>query len=668
MHKYNTYLVVLLLQFFAGINNAQVTRPVDEPRGFGGDDDIFFETDTLDQPIDTTGQIIYKNTDTINFRTIIRVYDQTLTRKKVEFEIDDVHRYQVAQSTKEPTRHLGVNGRPLYPLTWLQPYSENLDIGFNQYADYKMLDKDIKYYKAQRPFTKMRFVSGTERENVFDLEHTQNWGRGMNVGFQYERLVTNGIYANQEVDHNRFGGHAWYQGKNKRFNMVAHYIFNKYVVGEMGGIVDTTDYFSNEDFNRRRSIPVRISDGDSKYKGNNLRIQNSYDIGKLVKLQINDTVVDNELVPAFRIQHVFQYKKDLYRYDSPNKDSLFFTNFLINPDGPTADTLIVKSLSNEGRLRWLGNKLGEDGSLQYQNFLADAYARFTTYNLEGNAGFTDELSDLVVGGKLGSNPADTARVLYSAKGAYHLLNYRQGDYYLRGDLGYDLTGAVGKLSAYIEWLNQEPHYTSQKLVSNHYNFNNNFDKINARSIGAEYANDVLGLTASVRFTNASNVLYYNTEHLPVQDNGSVSYVLLGLHKYFRFGKFESNLRGWYQTSSNDKSVRVPNFLARADVFYKGPLFKNKLSAKTGLEVAYVPKYNLDGFDPALGQFHEASLEYAGQPEINFFASFQLSRARLFGRLDRLDDFLRPKKPTFVGYRLPNHDFVYRVGISWVLVN
>jgi len=670
MTNYWIHFILSLLLLFQGVNMAAQIRERPVPIDGRENDAGFPSENPLDslftEPVDSTGQIVFQNTDTIDFQSVLTVFGLDLERSQIEFTIDDVHNYFPAVQGDEPVWHLGVNGSPLYGFSYAQDYEEHLPIGINPLTDYGIAEDAVNYYKAERPFTHLFYAAGTGRENRFTIEHTQNWGRGLNVGALYERLVTDGIYANQAVDHSNLAAHMWYKGKKKHFNSMFQYINNKYVVGANGGIVDTSDYFADPDFDRRRAIPVNLISGEMRHKGNNLLWQNSYDIGKNVDVKINDSINDVEIIPRFRLQHRLSYVKDLQRYNSVNEDTLFYQNFFYRAD-TTSDSLFVKRVSNEFRIKWLGNKADTANQLIRQNFLADAYARYSIYDIDDNNRRTSTVNDLVLGGNFRSNESDTAQLIYQIKGAYHLADYRQGDYHIRGELGYDVKNAFGSLIGFVEWVNQRQPYTSERLLSNHHQFSNDLDKVNARTIGGSYSNELASTDVSARFTNVSNVLYYNDNKEPRVEDDAISYLLLHGRKGFKFGKFRSDLQAWYQTSTDDNALGVIPFYASADLYYKGPLFKNSVYSRIGFQATYHSAFTLDGFDPATGQFFASDVEYENMPNLNFQSSFSLSRARIFLRLDNLTSFLTDDV-NFTSYRKPNHDFAFRAGISWVFVN
>lgn len=619
---------------------------------------------------DTTDQIIFQNTDTINFVNVVREFDLNLERFAPEFSLDNVHLYQPYMKTEEPSRNYGNNGLPIFPLTYHAKYYKDVNIGLNNYDSYLIQDEDVKYYRAQRPFTKMFYATGSERENRFMLTHTQNWGRGLNVGFDYHRLVSNGFYTNQEIDHNNFAGHAWFQSKNKKLNVMSHYISNKFLVGTNGGIQSGAEnYYLNEDFSRRRSIPVKMEEAEKLFKGNSLNVQSSFDLGESIDVEINDSISDTQLVPRFRFQHTFNYSKSFDNFRSSLLEEDYFENTYIDDTLTTSDSLDVKILSNEFRMKWLGNRLNDSSELERQNFLADIFANFSNYQLEMPVGdYEDDFVDLRLGGSFRSNPLDSPKIIYKAEGEFHAIGYRLGDYYARGEAGFNFDNIAGRLIGYLELLNQEQDYTANHFFQSHYQFNNDFNKLNARTLGGEYFNPLLDATFRVRFVNATNILYYDETRTPQINGSAVSYILANASKHFQLGRFHSNLSGYYQTTSDAETIRKPTYLASGDLFFKGPLFKNKVVAKIGVNGRWASDDEYDNYDPSLDQFFvQTDFQYNNNPQIGFFSNFQLSRARVFLRLDHLTSFLY-ENPIMQGHLYPQHDFAFRAGINWVFVN
>jgi len=679
--------IILLFFILIGLNEAesQVLRRNRDAGNFPPNErndefNPFSEgVDSLDQDPNNEerGDLIAQNTDTINFLKVVRRFDLNLEQSAPTLSLDSVHIYQPAMRSLEPTINLGNNGLPILPLTKNLSYTPDFDLGLNNHKRYMFDDADVNYYRAQRPFTRLKYVTGSERENNFELEHSQNWGRGLNLGVQYERLVSNGFFSNQEIDHRNVAAHVWYQGPKKHFNSMFHFISNKYNVGANGGI-DTLDtgtelisfpeFYEFDDFDQRTNIPVQLNTAEQRLESGRLHWQNSYDFGKNVKVKINDSINDTQIIPRFRVQHTLALTNSLQQFRSDSLESSFFAETFLADTLTTSDSLDYRNFSNEFRIKWLGNKLVDSSTLIRQNFLADAYARFSLIDVQQILGEEDSFTDLVVGGSFRSNPLDSAKIIYKAEGAFHLADYRQGDFFVRGEAGFDLN-LTGRLIGFVELTNQAQPFTANRFVQSHFLFDNDFDKRNTRAIGGSYRNDALKFNGKVRFTNSSNLLFYDANRQPQLSGDAVSYLLVNANKRFQLGKFYLDLGGHYQTTSDAEAIRVPEIVGKGDIYYKGPLFKNKVIGKIGFNGFYTSEYLLNGYDPSLDQFfnQDELLDYANDPQIGFFTNFQLSRARIFLRLDNITSFVNDE-PILQANLLPQHDFAFRAGINWVFVN
>lgn len=625
---------------------------------------------------DQLGDLIAQNTDTINFIKVVRRFDLNLEQYAPTLSLDSVHIYQPAWRSQEPTINLGNNGLPIQSLTEQLNYRSEFDLGQNNYNRYTYGDQDVNYYRAQRPFTRLFYATGSARENNFEFEHTQNWGRGLNLGIQYERLVSDGFHFNQEVDHRNLAAHTWYQGPKKHFNSMVHLVSNKFSVGANGGLgsieidnetVSFPDFYQFADFDQRDNIPVQLETGNQRKSETSFNWQNSYDFGKNIKIKINDSISDTQIIPRFRVQHTLNVKNSLQEFRSDSLESVFFAQTFVADSLTTSDSLTYRNISNEFRIKWLGNKLGDSSTLIRQNFLADAYARFSIIDIDQKFNEEDSFTDLVLGGSFRSNPLDSSTIIYKAEGAFHLSDYRQGDFFIRGEAGFDLN-FTGRLIGFIELTNQAQPFTANRFVQSHFLFNNDFNKLNSRIIGGSYQNDALKFNANLRFSNASNVLFYDQNRQPQVSDDAVSYLLANASKRFQLGKFSLDFNGYYQTTSDDDAIRVPDVIGQGEVYYKGPLFKNKVIGKIGFNGYYTSVYDLSSYDPSLDQFfNQDDLDFSNNPQFGFFSGFQLSRARIFLRFDNLTDFVFDE-PILQAATLPQHDLAFRAGINWVFVN
>lgn len=678
------YLFLLLLFCSTCLSQAQVIKraPGTSPQAGGNRPPFGEDSDTigiLGEPQDSTRALIEQNTDTINFVQIIREYDLNLTRKAVTISIDDVHQYQEAMQTKEPSINYGNNGMPIRKLTYEPEYYHGIDLGRHSLNRYKIHNDSVKYYQAERPFTKLFYAAGSARENRFMLTHTQNWGRGINVGFDYQRLVSDGFYLNQIIDHNNIAVHSWFRSKNKKLNVLAHHISNKYSLGANGGIEPGVNYFNLEDFENRLNIPVSLPEAEKFYKAKHYQLQSSYDFGESVQVPINDSISDIQLVPQFRVQHTIRYSKAQDRFRNSAVDNSFFDQVYTSAN-EVNDSIEQNTLFTEFRIKWLGNKLGQDSILMKQNFLADAYLNYSNVSIDMKAmpfilppqspvsiGRSATINDVVAGGSFRSNDSDSVKILYKAEGEFHLTDYRQGDFTIKGEAGFNLNKA-GRLIGMVQLINQEQFYAANEFGQTHYQFSNNLSKLNARVIGGEYYNPVLKTTLKTRLINASNVLYYNEDRNPVTSPDAETYFMLQAHKQANYKSFYANASILYQQSSNSIAIGRPELLANGDIFFKGPLFKNKVIGKIGFNAQYMSAFYLDNYDPSLDQFFvQREFEYENNPQLGFFTNFQLSRARVFARFDNLSSFFFDQ-PIMQGHNYPQHEFAFRTGINWVFVN
>ncbi len=668
-------IIFLICFLFVLHSEAQVLQRDPNGGGIEYENDEFNPfsegADSIDQEAtDTTSRsLITQNTDTINFVKVVRRYDLNLERSAPVLSLDEVANYQKAWNQKYPAVNIGNNGLPIYQLTKQFDYQSGFQLGFHTLEDYKLKNNDVSYYQAQRPYSKLFYVTGTERENDFRFKHTQNFGRGLNVGVEYKSLVSNGFYQNQEINHKNVAAHTWYQSKNKKFNSLLHYINNKHKIGMNGGIVDGVDYFTIEDYRQRRNIPVNLPTAKKRAKQHLANWQNSYDFGQTVAVEINDSISDIQLVPRFRIQHSLTFDKEKRFFSSDDLETDFFGQSYYLNDTYTSDSVINTAVANEFRIKWLGNKLGDSTNLVRQNFLADAFARYSNAQIDMRNGFRDYVTDLSVGGNFRSNPLDSnQKILYRIEGAYHLLDYRQNDYMLHAEAGFKLKKA-GNLLAYIEWNNQQQDYIVNHFWQTHYHFNNDYEKQNSRILGATYEMERWKLKAEAKVANVDNVYWVDEYGQQEISDSPQSYSMLYLSKDFQIRRFHVVLSGYFQATTNDEIIRVPDVIADADLFYKGPLFRNNVVAKIGLNSTWHSNMYLDHYNPSLDLFtRQNDRLYENNPQLNFITSFSLSRARLFLRLDNLQEIVPSENPIYQADLYPQHKFAFRAGINWVFVN
>ena len=141
--------------------------------------------------------------------------------------------------------------------------------------------------------------------------------------------------------------------------------------------------------------------------------------------------------------------------------------------------------------------------------------------------------------------------------------------------------------------------------------------------------------------------------------------MIMLKKNFKIGRFHLDNTVVYQISSND-SIALPSLWSRHQLYYQNYLFKNALYTQIGLDIRYNTNYYANAYAPATGQFYYQNtdlLQY--YPHLDFYVSFRVKRARLYGLVRHLNQGFPGQEGYFAAPFYPIADRSFHFGLSWL---
>lgn len=517
---------------------------------------------------------------------------------------------------------LGNNGTTMYPILRIDTCTFVNPLGLQRYES--------------TPVTSILYTFGTGNDQLLRLSHDQQFASWLSVGIRFNKIRSDGIYLRQVTNSNDVLidlGFGW-----KRYASNLTFAYESYTIQENGGIaIDTL--FTDNVFQNRQVLPVNLNGANRKGSGFSL----SYSQGL--------ELIADSLESSLKLAHTFSYQGKTKRYedDIPLRgfyDSVFLDSVI------TQDRWEETHLTNTLGLGYIRDSL-KTISLS-TNYEVDAYV------LNGigiDTGFVDH--GVSAGGQLG-----WGELRLQGAGKYVFSGYRSGDLTIKGNLDYKLAG-WGNLGLFTKYGLREPDYWLQEYVSNHFIWNNNFEK-ETNLIGGVSLNinnpDVV-LKAGVRLM--TNHIYFNDQALPAQYNAQIQVgfaELSGLKKRGKFGVYSRNLIQW---TDADSIIRTPGFHTTTSVFYEDSLFKKTMLTRIGFNVRYYTRFTMPDYMPALGQYYmSAETQQGGNyPFVDFFIEAKVSEASFYLKLSHINSGMMGYE-YFLMPHYPARDLGVYFGLKW----
>jgi hypothetical protein len=533
---------------------------------------------------------------------------------------------------------------------------------------------DIDYYNVATPMTDILFKTTLEEGQLLDALLTFNTSRRLNFSIGYEGMRSRGKYNFTEGKSGNFRTTANYVTKNGRYSLRAHIAAQSVDAEENGGLTIRDQFESdNDNFTNRVKVDVRFDDqiASNRILGKRYFLDHKF---KLIKKQKDSSRVEKT---SLALGHLFNYETKYYQFVQGTQNSYLGEALLSSVN----DRVNLKTMYNQVSLDFYNATLG---SLQ---------ANVSLYNY--NYAFN---SILVTDTQTIENQLQGEEVALGA-------NYEKqiGGFLVRGAIKYnlsgDLTGNIidasasyrfnekNKMTVAFHTSARMPDFNYLLYQSDYLNYNwqntATFKNERVNSLEANFDSRLWG-NISAKVTNLDNYTYFAIDANPIgvleegvdnaivkpfQEDSSIQYLKLKYNKEFKVGGFALNNTIMYQNVNQSNDVfNVPQLVTRNTLYFSANIFKKAMYLQTGVTFKYFSEYNMNAYNPLLGEFYIQNTEkLGGYPLLDFFINAKVQQTRIFLKAEHFNSSFSESNY----YSAPNYpyrDFVIRFGGVWNFVS
>jgi hypothetical protein len=191
------------------------------------------------------------------------------------------------------------------------------------------------------------------------------------------------------------------------------------------------------------------------------------------------------------------------------------------------------------------------------------------------------------------------------------------------------------MSAHFETSLREPYYYEQHFTSNHYRWDNDFDKVSTTKLSAhlEIPKWDMGLDAGYALLDKN--IYYDSLGIVRQNATPMSILSLGLSKNFTLFKvIHLDHKALFQVSSNDEVIPLPMVALNLRYYFQFNVVKDVLKMQVGVNALYNTKWYAPGYNVESGTFtNQREEKYGNCPYLDAFVNMQWKRACIFIKLE-----------------------------------
>lgn len=569
---------------------------------------------------------------------------------------------------------LGNNGSPARSITFNPRMQSGFDAGFHSFDAYGFSHENARIYTTNRPYTELTYMVGSQKEQQIGLLHTQNRTDRFNFGFEYDKVFAPGYFRSQATNQDIYRITARFNSKNKRYNALLSYFFNKYNNGENGGI-RADSQLTDSRYSQRQTLDVNLGNYSTtssslfsttipvktSYQQTGFMLVQQYDWGKGDSIHVNDTTDIYKFDPVFRVQYTFKYSNDDYRFLDGQPDTSFYArhyNWAFS-----GDTILARhnwhTLSNDFSLIQFPIR----GNLAHFFNVGARYDNISGTFLDASINF----SNLAVHGEYRNKTRNKLWDL-SAKGEFYVAGQNIGDYNVSAMLSRYLNPTLGNIHLSFSNVNREASYV-YKYFSSTYDtwYNSNLAKENITQLQFAAESSKLKYNLAVNYFVIGNYTYFKDYYQSAQAPAVFNLLQVILSKHFSKGHYNWYADFAFQQVHGDGRVNIPTLWTRHRLAYENKLFNN-LNLMTGIEAKYNTSYYADDYSPVTGQFVYQTTQRVQYyfPDLAAFVHFRIKSLSAFIRGENLNTFFA--KNNFAGPAYPYNNFSFRLGIRWWFIN
>jgi len=497
--------------------------------------------------------------------------------------------------------------------------------------------RSLLHFNTKTPYTELAYwgtlLANEEKESDnLHIFTTQNILPSLNFSLCYDRFGGGGMLENEKTTNKNF--HAAINYTGKKYLAHAGYIYNMVDRGENGGVADVS--WIRDTVVDSREIPVRAAKAESKIVKHTAFLDQQYRIPfdfinrikakKDTSFHYSPDSLDKNITTAY-IGHSTEWSTYTRKYITQGD--------IINTPG---DSMRVMKLDNklfiklqpwreDGVVSKLNVGIG-DRLMHYYDSCATRPARHVDNSFYVYAG---------VEGRLFRS------VSWDAKADYVLAGYNFSDFSVQANALMRVfpfrkarTSPLA-LGLHAETSLREPTHYQKFLNTSQFKWDNDFKKTSLTK--AELRLDIphWKLDVSAGYALLANPLYYDTEGIIRQFEGTMSIIKASLHKDFVIAKLvHLDNRLLFQMSTNQDVVPLPMLAVNLRWYIQFVVQRdatkthNVMEMQIGVNGLYNTPWYAPAWNPVVGVFHNQNVEkYSNGPILDLFLNIQWKRACIF---------------------------------------
>ncbi|TMU55749.1 putative porin [Flagellimonas algicola] len=530
--------------------------------------------------------------------------------------------------------------------------------------------KDINYYHVPTPMTELMFKTTLEQGQLLDALLAFNFSEQFSASIAYKGFRSLGKYRFDQNQSGNFRTTFNYVNKKNNYAIRGHIAAQDLESEENGGLLLREQFESTEtdDFSDRSRIDVVYTNANNRILGKRYYFDHQW---KLFNVKMDST---KGLPTSLTLGHEFTYETKFYDFTQSSQNSAFGSDPFVTP---IEDRARLKTMFNQATAQFSNRILGKlTGMVSLYN-----YNYFFNSILETDSGIIQnklEGEEISVGG---TYLKDLGRLRLSGDLNYNISGELAGNSfnakveYQMND-NYKITGGIHVSSRMPDF-----NYLLYQSDYRNYNWQNTatFDKQQIQNISFGIDSKLLG-HLEAEYSAIDNYTYFqstatqeqidNGEETafvkPFQEASTVNHLRVKYVKEVKWRRWALANTVLYQNVTQDNNViNVPQVLTRNTLYFSKDVFKKAMFLQTGVTFKYFTSYNMNAYNPLLGEFYiQNNEELGGYPLLDFFINAKVRQTRIYLKAEHFNTLFTSEPNYYSAPNYPYRDFVIRFGLVW----
>ena len=542
---------------------------------------------------------------------------------------------------------------------------------------------NIPFFNTKTPYTEWEyygslFSSGTQANDAFRIFTTQNILPQLNLSLEMKRYGGAGNLKNEETDNRTYFVTANWLGK--KWLAHAGFISNSITRQESGGVID--NFWIRDTSVQVREVDVNLPSATNRYKKTTVFFDHNYRIPfefiEKLKHRKDTTWVPSDTLNTNTTTAFIgtgtewtTYSKKYVDNTSQPLAEFYDETFYINPTKST-DSLRTMRLDNRIIFRlqpWKEDAIVSKIEGGVGDRLQTFYLRQPGYSLRKPVNTVWNSMYLYAGaeGRL------SKYLEWDATGRYHFTGIEANDFSLGGRVKLNIfpfrryPSSPMSLEASVQTSLNTPDFYQQHFYSNHYMWENSFQKISTTKIHATFSVPRWDLKAEAGYALLANNIYYDTLGIVRQNTVPMSVLTAALTKNFKFGPVHLDNQALFQLSSNQDVLPLPTLALNLRWYLQFNVVDPKvMKLQVGVNLRYNTLWYAPSYNPVAGVFTNQKQQlYGNAPIFDPFINLQWKKACIFIKFENMGKgWPLDKHEYFSAHHYIQPPAVFKFGISW----